>query len=85
MHIFVPDGAQLYRVGTKWAKGHLYVLIGHLAFHIRALIATVEPGNYPREPFSLPLKGHSQLGRWNQGGRGRLLPQNSNSQKVPLF
>ena len=46
---------------------------GHLASHIRALIiATAEPGNCPREPFLLPLKGHNQ-GRWNQGGA--LAPQ----------
>ena len=80
MQIFDPTGAQLYREGTKWAKRHLYALMGHLAFHIRALIATAEPGNCPRESFSLPLKGHSQ-GRWNQGARGgALAPQNSNTQ-----
>ena len=73
--IFLPlTGHILYREGSKWTKGHFYALMGHLAFHIRALIATAEPGNCPREPFPLPLKGHSQ-GRWNQGpGRGRLLP-----------
>ena len=43
MQIFAPDVAQ-YREGTKWAKGHLYALTGHLAFHIGALIATAEPG-----------------------------------------
>ena len=38
MQFFAPDGPQLYREGTKWAKGHLYALMGHLALHIRALI-----------------------------------------------
>ena len=47
-------------------RGIFYVLMEYLAFHIRALIATAEPGNCPRESFSLPLTGHSQ-GRWNQG------------------
>ena len=81
MQIFTPDGAQSYREGTNWAKGHLYALMGHLAhsFHIRALIATAEPENCPRESFSLPLKGHSQ-GRWIRGaggggGKGALAPQ----------
>ena len=45
---------------TKWAKGHLYALMGHLSCYIWALMATTEPGNCPRDPFSLPLKGHSQ-------------------------
>ena len=50
MNFFCPlRGIVIYREGTKWAKGHLYALMGHLAFHIRALIATVEPGNCPRE------------------------------------
>ena len=81
MQFFAPEG-------TKWAKGHLYALMGHLVFHIRALIATAELGNYPHESLSLPLKGHGQ-GRWTLelvesagrgGGGGRLLPQNSNPQ-----
>ena len=33
---FTPDGAKLYREGTKWAKVHLYALMGHLALHIKA-------------------------------------------------
>ena len=85
MQIFAPDEAQLlYREGTKWAKGHLYALIGHLSCHIWALIATAELGNCPREPFSLPLKGHSQ-GRWIQGAGGACSPQNFHTQKVPFF
>ena len=62
MQIFAPDHADgaHNREGTKWTKGHIYALMGHLAFHIRALIATAEPGNCPRESFSLPLTGHSQ-------------------------
>ena len=88
MQCFAPDRAQLYREGTKWAKGHLCALMGHLSFHIRALIATAEPGNCPHEPFSLPLKGHCQ-GRWNQGpgggGGGALAPQKSQHSKVPFF
>ena len=78
MQIFAPDGARLYIEGTNWTKGHFYALMGDLAFHIRALIhvATAEPGNCPRESFSLPLKGYIQ---------GRLLPKNSKAQKVPLF
>ena len=66
-------GHSYYKEVTKLAKGHLYALMGHLAFHFRALIAPAESGNCPREPFSLPLKGHSQ-GRWNQGA-GALAPQ----------
>ena len=74
-------GHSYYREGTKWAKalGHLYALMGHLSCHkFWALIATAEPGNCPREPFSLPLKGHSE-GRWNCS------PKNFHTQKVPLF
>ena len=26
-------GHSYYREGTKWAKGYLYALMGHLAFH----------------------------------------------------
>ena len=48
---FAHYGAQLYREGTKFAKGHLNALMGHLSIHIRALIATTEPGNYPRDFF----------------------------------
>ena len=56
---FAHYGAQLYREGTKLAKGHLYALMWHLALHIRAhVIVTSEPGNCPRESF-LPLMGHS--------------------------
>ena len=84
MQIFAPDGAQLYREGTKWAKGHLYALMGHLSYHIRALIATAEPINCPREPISLPLmKGHSQR-RWNQGA-GALAPPKFQHPKGAIF
>ena len=75
--------ATLYREGTKWANGNIYALMGHLALHIRALISTAEPGNCPREPFSLPLKGHSP-GRWNEGAGGRLLPKNPTPRKCPF-
>ena len=37
-------GSHYYREGTKWAKGHLHALMGHLSCHIWALIATTEPG-----------------------------------------
>ena len=57
-----------------------YALMGHLSGHIWALIATAEPGNCPREPFSLPLKGHSQ-GRWNQGAGGACTPKISTPKK----
>ena len=69
MLIFAPDGAQLYREGTKWAKGHLYALMGHLAHHIRALMATSEPENCPHE-FLLPLMGHSCKEKTQNGQRG---------------
>ena len=76
MQMFAPGGAQLYREGTKWPKGHLYTLIGHLAFHMRALIATAKPGN-----------GYTvnNYRRWNQGARGRLLPKKFHTQNVPFF
>ena len=61
MQIFAPYGAHI-----KWAKGACLCLNGAFSLHNRAPIATAEPGNCPRESFSLPLKGHSQ-GRWNQG------------------
>ena len=73
---FLPPTGHSYREGTKWAKGHLYALMGHLAFHIRALRATAEPGICPREPYSLPLKGHSQ---------GRLPQKKIQHPKVPPF
>ena len=38
-------GTCYYREGTKWEKGHLYALMGHLSCHIWALIATADPGN----------------------------------------
>ena len=56
-------------------KGHFYALIEHLAFHIRALIATAEPENCAREPFLLPLKGHRQGG----GIKG---PEGASSPKI---
>ena len=81
-----PDGAQLYREGTKWTKGHLYALMGHLAFHIRAHIVTVEPENCPREPFSLPQWGTVKGGGIGGGGGGeRLLHKNSKTQMGPFF
>ena len=86
MQNFAPDGAQLYREGTKWAKGHLYALIRHLAFHIRALIATAEPVNNfvpVNLNFSLPLKGHSQ--RWWNQGAGVLAPPKFQHPKGAIF
>ena len=84
-NVFALTGHSYYREGTKWAKGHLYALMGHLSGHIWALIATAEPNNYcPREPFSLPLKGHSQ-GRWNQGAGGSCTPKISTPQNCPFF
>ena len=74
MQIFALTGHSYYREGTKWAKGHFYALMGHLSCHIWAFIATAEPGNCPREAFSLPLKGNSQ-GRWNQGPGALALPK----------
>ena len=61
LKMFVPNcvlffahyGAQLYREGTKLARGHLYALMGHLALHI----ATTEPGNCPRESLFCPWWG----------------------------
>ena len=47
LFLFTHYGAQLYREGTKLAKGHLYAFMGHLAQHIRALMATSEPENFP--------------------------------------
>ena len=76
MQILPLTGHSYYQEGTNWAKGHLYALMGHLAFHFRAPIATAEPGNCPREPFPLPLKGTvNSQGRWNQGGRGHCSPK----------
>ena len=49
-----------YREGTRWAKGHLYASMGHLSCYIWALMAKTEPGNCPREPFSLPLHEGAQ-------------------------
>ena len=60
---FLPPTGHSYREGTKWAKGHLYALMGHLAFHIRALRATAEPGICPREPYSLPLTVRHKIGK----------------------
>ena len=37
--IFLPlTGHSYYRESTKWTKGHLYALMGHLSFHFRALM-----------------------------------------------
>ena len=49
---------------------------GHLALHIRALIATAEPGNCPRESFFLPLRlmRHSYIENKESGQRGTFMP-----------
>ena len=53
--LFWPTTGHSYnREGTKLAKGHLYALMRHLALHYRALIATTEPGNCPRESLFCP-------------------------------
>ena len=64
LNIFVPKflfcplrDTVIIREGTKLAKGHLYVLMWHLALHIRALIATTDPGNCPRESLFCPWWG----------------------------
>ena len=66
-------------------KGHLCALMGHLAFYIRALIATAQPGNFPVNlshcPWRSTVKGGGIKG---PGGGGRLHPQNSNTQKCPF-
>ena len=49
--------------------------MGHLALHVRSSAATVEPGNCPREPFSLPPEGAQSKGGGIRGGRGALAPQ----------
>ena len=79
--LFAPDGAEKAQSGQGV---NLYALMRHLAFHIRALIATAEPGNCPRESFSLPLKGHSP-GCWNQGAGGACSPKLKKKKKVPFF
>ena len=83
MQIFAPDGP-VYREGT-WCmgKGAPLCLNGgfYLAFHInRAHIAAAEPGNCPSEPFSLPLKWHSQY-----KGAGALAPQIYQHTKGALY
>ena len=51
------ETAQSGQRGTFMPNG-----VGHLSCHIWALMASAEPGNIycPRQPFSLPLKGHMQ-------------------------
>ena len=82
MKIIAPDGGTF--IIEKAQSGQRGGTLWHLSCHIWALIATAEPGNCPREPFSLPLKGHSQ-GRWNQGAGGACTPKISNTPKVPFF
>ena len=55
MCLFAHYRALIYREGTKLAKGPLCALMGHVALHIRALIATTEPENCPRDSYFLPL------------------------------
>ena len=50
MQNFAPDGAEMIEKGTKWAKGHLYTLMGHISCHIWALIATAEPQKLEKCP-----------------------------------
>ena len=47
----LPLTGRNYRKGTKWAKGHLYTLMGHISCHIWALIiATAEPQKLEKCP-----------------------------------
>ena len=63
------------REGTKLAKGHIYALIGHLALNIRALKATTEPGNCPRESFFFAPDGAQLYKEKTQNGqRGTFMP-----------
>ena len=56
---FLSIAGQSYIAKAQsWQRGTFYALMGHLALHIRALIATTEPGTGPRESFFLPLIGH---------------------------
>ena len=86
MQIFAPDGVQFFIEKAQSGKGQLYALMGHLAFHFRALIATAEPGNCPREPFSFPLKEKQSRAVESGGPAAALAPlKTSHTQKVPFF
>ena len=73
-------------------KGAPLFLNGYLSCHILAFIlATTEPENWPREPFSVPMKGAVKGGGKDSGteGHGVLAPpppkKKSDTQKVPFF
>ena len=75
MLFFAHYGAQINdREGTKFAKGHLCALMGHLALYIRALIATTEPGNCPRDSYFSPLMEHTYKKKTQNGQRGTFMP-----------
>ena len=85
MHLFAPDGAQPIQRAQSGQMGiFMHALMGHLAFHVRTLIADGGTGKLSPWTFVIAPEGAQSRGGWIGGG-GRLLPQNSNTQEVPFF
>ena len=66
-------------------KGAPLFLNGYFSCHIWAFIATTEAENWPREPFSVPLKGHSRAAARvaEPGGMGYLPPPPKKKNPTP--
>ena len=82
--IFATDVAQLYREGTKWAKGYFMPYGAFSLSHYRALIATAEPGIiFPVNLSHCPWRGTVKGGKIR--GPGALAPKKFQDPKSAPF